>query len=253
MASPVCRRSRVNAALGLAQVQWNPARTRISTLVGAVRAAGYDAAPDLAADARALRQREARLALWRLFVAAFCAMQVMMFATPIYLAEPGEMAPDQLQLLQWGSWLLTLPVLLFAAAPFFAGAWRALRQRRIGMDLPVALGIAVTFVASTGAAFDPGGAFGSEVYFDSLAMFVSFLLGARWLEQSRAPSCGRGPRRQRAGLARASHTRAGRRRRRARAGGPAGDRRPRARGAGRCLPGRWQAAHRVPRRSTSRC
>ena len=174
---------RVNAALGLARVHWHPAQTQASALVRAVRAAGYDAAPDLAADARALRERDARLALWRLFVALFCAMQVMMLATPIYLAGPGDMAPDQQRLLQWGSWLLTLPVLLFAAVPFFSGAWYALRQHRIGMDLPVALGIAVTFVASTGAAFDPGGVFGTEVYFDSLAMFVSFLLGARWLEQ----------------------------------------------------------------------
>ena len=176
------RSAQVNAAAGIARVEWEPARTRASALIAAVRGAGYDAAPDLAADARALRQRERRLALWRLFVAAFCAMQVMMFATPIYLAAPGEMAPDQQRLLHWGSWLLTLPVLLFSAAPFFSGAWRALRQGRIGMDLPVAIGIGVTFVASSGAAFDPGGAFGNEVYFDSLAMFVAFLLGARWLE-----------------------------------------------------------------------
>ena len=60
--------------------------------------------------------------------------------------------------------------------------WRSLRSRRIGMDVPVALGIAVTFVASTGATFDPGGIFGHEVYFDSMTMFVSFLLAARWLE-----------------------------------------------------------------------
>jgi len=174
--------ARVNAAAAIAQVQWQPARTRASALVAAVRAAGYDAAPDIAADARALRQRELRLALWRWFVAAFCAMQVMMFATPVYLAEPGDLSPNLRQLLYWGSWVLTLPVLLFAAAPYFSGAWRAARQRRIGMDLPVALGIAVTFVASSGAAFDPGGPFGHEVYFDSLAMFVAFLLGARWLE-----------------------------------------------------------------------
>ena len=174
--------ARVNASAAIAQVGWDPARTRASALVAAVRRAGYDAAPDLAADARALRLREQRLALWRLFVAAFCAMQVMMFATPVYLAEPGDLAPDLQSLLNWGSWVLTLPVLLFAAAPFFSGAWRALRGRRIGMDVPVALGLLVTFVASTGAAFDPGGAFGREVYFDSLAMFVAFLLGARWLE-----------------------------------------------------------------------
>jgi Cu2+-exporting ATPase len=48
--------------------------------------------------------------------------------------------------------------------------------------VPVALGIAITFVASTGATFDPGGVFGQEVYFDSLTMFVSFLLGARYVE-----------------------------------------------------------------------
>ena len=176
------RSAQVNAAAGIAHVEWEPERTRASALMAAVRGAGYDAAPDLAADARALRQRERRTALWRLFVAAFCAMQVMMFATPVYLAAPGEMAPDQQRLLHWGSWLLTLPVLLFSAAPFFSAAWRALRQGRIGMDLPVALGIGVMFVASSGAAFDPGGVFGSEVYFDSLAMFVAFLLGARWLE-----------------------------------------------------------------------
>jgi P-type Cu2+ transporter len=122
------------------------------------------------------------MALWRLFVAAFCAMQVMMLATPAYVSAPGELAADHKQLLDWGSWLLTLPVLCFSAAPFFAGAWRAVRQRRIGMDVPVAIGIAVAFMASSGAAIDPGGVFGSEVYFDSLAMFVSFLLGGRFLE-----------------------------------------------------------------------
>ena len=42
--------------------------------------------------------------------------------------------------------------------------------------------MAVTFIASTGATFDPGGMFGHEVYFDSMTMFVSFLLAARYLE-----------------------------------------------------------------------
>jgi Cu2+-exporting ATPase len=50
------------------------------------------------------------------------------------------------------------------------------------MDVPVSLGIAVTFIASSGATFDPGGIFGHELYFDSLTMFVFFLLGGRWLE-----------------------------------------------------------------------
>jgi P-type Cu2+ transporter len=181
-ALPGVRAVQVNAASERATVRWDPALASASGLIAAVRRAGYDAVPDAAAPARALRRRTERQALWRLFVAAFCAMQVMMFATPAYVAAPGELGAEMQRLLNWGSWILTLPVLAFSAAPFFSGAWHALRARRIGMDVPVALGIAITFVASSGAAFAPGGLFGHEVYFDSLTMFVSFLLAARWLE-----------------------------------------------------------------------
>jgi P-type Cu2+ transporter len=172
----------VSAAAHCATVRWDAALTRPSALVGAIEAAGYEAVPDTATAARALRRREARTALWRLFVAGFCAMQIMMLAAPAYLSAPGELAPDHKRLLDWGSWLLTLPVMGFSAAPFFAGAWASVRRRRIGMDVPVAIGIAVAFIASSGAAFDPGGLFGSAVWFDSLTMFVSFLLGGRFLE-----------------------------------------------------------------------
>lgn len=174
----------VNAAAQRAQVRWDPRRTRISSLVATLQAAGYDAVPDDAASARALRQRERRTALWRLFVAVFCGMQVMMLAAPAYFAQPGELPADQRQLLNWGAWVLSLPVMLFAAGPFFSAAWRGLCRRHIVMELPVALGLGVSFLASTAASFQPGGAFGSEVYFDSLTMFISFLLGARWLEMT---------------------------------------------------------------------
>jgi Cu2+-exporting ATPase len=172
----------VSAASQCARVRWDPDRTRASALVAAIAGAGYEAAPDTALEARALREREARRMLWRTFVAVFCAMQVMMMAAPAYLAGPGELAPDLRNLLNRASWLLTLPVLLFSAGPMFAGAARALRTRRITMDVPVVLGILACFVASSGAAFDPGGAFGATPYFDSLTMFVAFLLVGRQLE-----------------------------------------------------------------------
>ena len=110
--------ARVSAAAQCATVRWDSARTRASELVRAVEAAGYGAAPDTAAAARAQRAAEARTLLWRLFVAAFCAMQVMMFATPAYVSAPGELASDQKRLLDWGGWLLTLPV-----HPMLRSAW----------------------------------------------------------------------------------------------------------------------------------
>ena len=158
------------------------AARRLAELVRAVQALGYRAWPAQLAPARVAQRGEHRAALWRLFVAGFCMMQVMMYATPAYVAAPGEITPDIDALLRWASWLLTIPVVLFCARPWFSGAWRDLRAQRIGMDVPVALGIAMTFIASSGAAFDPAGVFGREVYFDSLTMFVFFLLGGRWLE-----------------------------------------------------------------------
>jgi Cu2+-exporting ATPase len=176
--------AQVGSASQRAKVRWDPKRTQVSALVKAVRSAGYDAVPDAAAPAREQRRVERRAALWRVFVASFCAMQVMMFATPSYVATGDELAPDLRQLLNWGSWVVSIPVLLFSAGPFLRNAWRSLRLRRISMDVPVALGILVTFIASTGATFDPDGAFGHEVYFDSFTMFVSFLLAGRFLEMT---------------------------------------------------------------------
>lgn len=171
----------VSYAARRASVRWCPAVTMPSRLIAAVERAGYEAAPDLAEPARALRRREERAALWRLFVAAFCMMQVMMYAAPAYIAAPDAITPDMLRLLQWAGWLLSIPVLLFSAAPMFRDAWGGLRRGRVRMDLPVVIGLTVTFVVSSGATFAPGGVFGREVYFDSLTMFVAFLLAGRWL------------------------------------------------------------------------
>jgi len=180
-AEPGVLEATVNYATRRASVRWRTALTKPSQIVASVARAGYAAAPDLAEPARALRQRAWRDALWRLFVAAFCMMQVMMYAAPAYVAEPGTLAPDLLRLLQWASWLLSLPVVLFSAAPIFREAAQGLRQGQVRMDLPVAIGIAVTFIVSSVATFAPDAGFGHEVYFDSLTMFVCFLLAGRTL------------------------------------------------------------------------
>jgi len=172
----------VNAASARLALWWRPSQVALADVLAALQAAGYRASPDVAAPARELRRQEKRQALWRLFVAGFLMMQVMMLAAPAYVAEAGELSADLDRLLRWGSWVLTLPVMAFAAGPFFSGAWKQLRSGRLGMDVPVTVGLAVTFVASTGALFDPGGALGHEVYFDSLTMFVALLLLARWFE-----------------------------------------------------------------------
>jgi P-type Cu2+ transporter len=173
-----------SAAGQRAAVVWDPTLTEPARWLPALQQGGYAAVPDCAAATRDARQLERRQALWRCVVAALCSMQVMMLAAPSYVAGPPELSHELARVLNWGQWVLTLPVLLFSARPLFAAAWHSWRQRRMAMEVPVVIGIVVTFVASTAASFDPQGRLGDAVYFDSLTMFISLLLGARWLEMS---------------------------------------------------------------------
>ncbi len=172
----------VQSAAQRARILLDPARVRLSDLVDAIQAVGYKAWPDAASRAGHERLRERRRLLWRLSVAGLCMMQVMMITTPQYVAAKGEIPPDLWNLMNWACWVLSMPVMLFSCGDFFKGAWRAAGQGRVAMDTPVALGILATFVVSTGATFGDQRLFGHEAYFDSLTMFVTFLLAGRWLE-----------------------------------------------------------------------
>ncbi len=168
----------INYATRRARVRWDERRIRLSGILAAIAAIGYHAHPYDAARSEEIAGRERRAALWRLFVAGFGMMQVMMYAVPAYVAGEGEMSADIERLLRWASLVLTLPVVLYSAAPFFRNAWRDLRLKRVGMDVPVALGIGAAFAASLWATLTGAG----EVYFDSVTMFVFLLLGGRYLE-----------------------------------------------------------------------
>lgn len=176
---PGVLRADINYATQRAQVAWDPRRTKLSAIIEAIRAIGYDAWPFDPQRQTALDRDTRRAALWRLFVAGFGAMQVMMYAFPAYVDEgTGDLSGSDASLMRWASLVLTVPVLLFSCGPFFSGAWRELSRLRPGMDTPVAIGIAAAFLASTWATVTGQG----EVYFDSIAMLVFLLLGARYLE-----------------------------------------------------------------------
>lgn len=168
----------INYATHRARIRWQDGEIQLSAILAAVAAIGYRAHPYDPTRAENLALKERRAAVWRLFVAGFGMMQVMMYAVPVYLAGADEMSPRVESLMRWASLLLTLPVVFYSAAPFFQRAWRDLRLRRVGMDVPVALGVGVAFAASVLATVLGRG----DVYFDSVAMFVFFLLGGRYLE-----------------------------------------------------------------------
>ena len=171
---------RVNYATHRAQVRWDNSRISLSEILRAIAAIGYLAHPFDPGRQEALQKKEKRQALWRIAIAGFGAMQVMMLAVAMYAGDYGGMDADLRLFMRWVSLLLATPVVLYSARPFFIAAWRDLRQRQLGMDVPVALAIGAAYGASLVATVLNRG----HVYFDSVTMFTFFLLTGRYLEMA---------------------------------------------------------------------
>ena len=169
----------INYSTERVRVAWDNSRTALSDILLLIHRTGYSAAPYDAQKVEAAAQKQRKTALVRLWVAGLSMMQVMMYVYPTYFY--GDIEEPFLWLLHWASMVLTVPVMLYSAVPFYQGAWRDWRNRRVGMDTPVALAIVAAFAASLYALLrkQPEG-----VYFDSISMFVFLLLGGRYLEQA---------------------------------------------------------------------
>ncbi len=168
----------VNYTTHRAHVRWDDNRIHLSGILNAIADIGYRARPY---DPRRQEQvliRVRRDQLRRLGVAGALGMQVMILSVALYGGAWWGIEAEFRQLFRWLSLALTLPIIGYCAQPFFTSAWRDLKNRRPGMDVPVALAISIAFVASAWAtATDTG-----EVYYDSVVMFVFFLLSARYFE-----------------------------------------------------------------------
>ena len=155
-------------------VRWRYDEIAVSSLVECIYRLGYRASPFSATEQEAQRTKESKQAIRRLAVAGIGMMQVMMLSVPLYVG----MAVQYEAFMRFAAMLLTLPVVLFSAKPFFMAAMRDLRTRHLTMDVPVSLAIALAFTASIWSTFNQG----PEVYFDSVCMFTFFLLLGRFLE-----------------------------------------------------------------------
>ncbi|MBA1146868.1 cadmium-translocating P-type ATPase [Ectothiorhodospiraceae bacterium WFHF3C12] len=169
---------RVNPATGRAHVRWDVSRVPLSSIFRNIAELGYRPHPLTPEEAVPAALRERRRALKRIGVAGLAMMQVMMYAVALYAGAFQGIEPVYEHFLRAVSLVVTTPVVLYSAQPFFRGAWRDLRARRPGMDVPVALAIGGAYAASVWQTVTAGG----EVYFDSVTMFVFFLSVARYLE-----------------------------------------------------------------------
>jgi Cu2+-exporting ATPase len=171
---------RVNYSTHRAQVRWDEQQIKLSAILAAIAAIGYIAHPFDPNRQEAMQKRERTVALRRLAIAGLGSMQVMMLAVGLYAGDYHGIESGIKNFMRWMCLILTVPVIGYSAQPFFMAAWRDLRNRQLGMDVPVALAMSAAFAASVWYTIQGGG----EVYYDSVTMFVFFLLTGRFLEMT---------------------------------------------------------------------
>ncbi|MCG9752678.1 cadmium-translocating P-type ATPase [Vibrio brasiliensis] len=169
---------RVNTTTNRALLAWDKTQVRLSELLSLIHQLGYKAAPFEADKQEAAYHQQMKQYLYRLGIAGLATMQVMMLAVALYLEVFGDLEPEFKNYFRWVSLIFATPVMLYSALPFYINAWRSIRSRTLGMDVPVSIAMIFAYCASLVATVTEQG----EVFFESISMFAFFLLVGRFLE-----------------------------------------------------------------------
>jgi len=104
------------------------------------------------------------------------------FTVPLVILMIGMSAGGiSHQVMRWGTFLATTPIMLVAGVPYIRSAWASFKKHNSNMDTLVALGTLVAYFYSLVALFT-----GLPVYFESAAFILFFiLLGAVFEEKMR--------------------------------------------------------------------
>lgn len=115
----------------------------------------------------------------RFFIAFILTIPIILYSSlgttlfHLYLPTPFGVNPN------WVLLILCTPVVWWCGWIFHAGAWRALRNRTLDMNVLVSLGVLVAYLFSTFATlFAPQ----VDTSFDAAAMLVTFVLFGHWME-----------------------------------------------------------------------
>ena len=168
----------ISSATNRAEISWRRDALPLSKIIAHVFDIGYEAFPFEAHDRQRAIEIERKSTLIRLSLSCLFGMQIMMFTIALYSGDWFGITPKTESFLRWVSLVLSVPLVTYSAYPFYRGAYRSIRTKSLGMDIPVSLAIVIAFFASLSSILHGNG----DVYFESIAMFVTLLLASRFFE-----------------------------------------------------------------------
>ncbi|MDX8388064.1 MAG: heavy metal translocating P-type ATPase [Ghiorsea sp.] len=166
------------------RLRWKPDEIKLSEAILIIGTIGYSAIPyeeDL--EQKASKERRQDL-LFRTAFAGFVFANVMTAAVCLYGGDFFGIEAKWRAVFQWYSFVLTFAGIAYSGRSFFLSAWRSIKQFRVNMDVPISIGISVSFVWSGIVTVAPTPGYEAHVYFDSIAMFMFLILVGRYLESS---------------------------------------------------------------------
>lgn len=161
---------------GRALIAWDQTKTSLSAIAHRLAQLGYLPHLDSPNATLSRNQTERRQILKYLVVSGLGMMQVMSYALAGYIGAFQDIDSQTARFFELVSMMVAVPVALYAGQSFYQSAWTTLKHGRLGMDVPVSTAILIALTASILTVF-----FGSgETYFDSVVMFIFFLLLGRY-------------------------------------------------------------------------
>ncbi len=166
----------VNLTSKRVKIRWDNRQIQLSTIISKLANVGYSVVPFDPNNAEAALKKQNRALLYRVAFAAFAMMNIMWIAVSLYTgADEGEFK----NFFHWVAFGIATPTLIYSGYPFLKGAWDAIRSRRLGMDVPISIGLLTTYFYSLYITiYVPEG----DVYFDTLIDLMLLLLVGRYLE-----------------------------------------------------------------------
>lgn len=175
-ALPEVERARVNLSTKRVSVVWKESVDGVETdpvnLARAIASTGYTAHLFTSAEeaSDALRNKLIRAVA----VSGFAATNIMLLSVSVWSGADASTR----DLFHWISAMIAAPALIYAGRFFYESAWNALRHGRTNMDVPIAIGITLSYFASLWETIHHG----EHAYFDATASLLFFLLIGRTLD-----------------------------------------------------------------------
>lgn len=151
---------------------------KLSDLVVLLYHLGYKPDLTLSNDSGVKKKKISSRAI-KIGIAGFAFGNIMMLSFPEYLGL--SLDAGSLVLKRWFDFIslgLSLPVLFYCSTEFFESSYKAIRQKTLNIDLPIALAIVATFVRSLYEMFVNH----QSGYFDSMTGIVFLLLTGRYFQ-----------------------------------------------------------------------